>query len=225
MRPYVFINAAMSTDGKISTYARKQVRISGNTDFQRVDKLKCEADAIMVGIGTILSDDPSLTVKSEELRKKRLDSRRDENPIRIVADSLAQTPVDSDILMKGDGKRVILVSESAPIERLDGLQVAGALIIVAGRDQVDLGAALERLYEMGVRRLMVEGGGRLNWSMIREGLVDEIHVYIGNVVFGGDSSPTLADGAGFSDRSTACELELLSIEQMDGGVVLRWQVL
>ncbi len=225
MRPYVFINAAMSTDGKISTHARKQVCISGNADFQRVDKLKCEADAIMVGIGTILSDDPSLTVKSEELRKKRLDSGADENPIRIIADSLAQTPVDSDILMKGDGRRVILVSESAPIERLDGLRVAGALIIVAGRDRVDLGAAMERLYGMGVRRLMVEGGGRLNWSMIRDGLVDEIHVYIGNVVFGGDSSPTLADGTGFSDRSTACELELLSIEQMDGGVVLRWQVL
>ena len=101
MRPYVFINAAMSADGKISAYTRKQIPISGEQDFQRVDRLKYGVDAIMVGIGTVLSDAPSLTVKSEELRRERRDRGKDENPIRIVADSLARTPVDADILRKG----------------------------------------------------------------------------------------------------------------------------
>ena len=224
MRPYVFINAAMSADGKISAYTRKQIPISGDQDFRRVDRLKYGADAIMVGIGTVLSDDPSLTVKSEELRKERLDSGKDENPIRIVADSLARTPVDADILMKGDGGRVILVSKSAPGVRLDRLREAGAEIVVAGEHRVDLVSALEHLYVIGVRRLMVEGGGRLNWSLLSQGLVDEVYVYVGNMILGGESSPTLADGAGFSDIDGTCQLELISLEQMDKGFVVEWQV-
>ncbi|MEA1869027.1 MAG: 2,5-diamino-6-(ribosylamino)-4(3H)-pyrimidinone 5'-phosphate reductase [Euryarchaeota archaeon] len=226
MRPYVFINAAMSADGKISAYTRKQIPISGEDDFRRVDRLKYGVDAIMVGIGTVLSDNPSLTVKSEELRRERLDRGMDENPIRIVADSLARTPVDADILRKGAGRRIILVSGSAPGVRLDRLREAGAEIVVAGehRDRVDLASALRSLYEMGVRRLMVEGGGRLNWSLLSQGLVDKVYVYVGNMILGGDSSPTLADGTGFSGIDGACQLELISLEQMDKGFVVEWQV-
>jgi len=213
MRPYVFINAAMSADGKISAYTRKQIPISGEHDFQRVDSLK-------YGV----SDDPSLTVKSEEHRRGRLDRGKDENPIRIVVDSLARTPVDADILRKGAGRRVILVSGSAPGGRLDRLSEAGAEIVVAGEHRVDLASALGRLYKMGVRRLMVEGGGRLNWSLLAQGLVDKVYVYVGNMILGGESSPTLADGTGFSGIDDACQLELISLEQMDKGFVVEWQV-
>ncbi|PXF57489.1 MAG: 2,5-diamino-6-(ribosylamino)-4(3H)-pyrimidinone 5'-phosphate reductase [Candidatus Methanogaster sp.] len=224
MRPYLFINAAMSADGKISSYTRKQIPISGEVDFRRVDRLKYGVDAIMVGIGTVLSDDPSLTVKSEELRKERQDLGTDENPIRIVADSLARTPVDSDILMKGTGRRIILASESAPGMRLERLSEAGAEIVVAGEHRVDLASALGRLYEMGVRRLMVEGGGSLNWSLLSQGLVDKVYVYVGNMILGGESSPTLVDGTGFSGIDDACQLELISLEQIDKGFVIEWQV-
>ncbi|MDD3934298.1 MAG: dihydrofolate reductase family protein, partial [Methanoculleus sp.] len=72
MRPFVFVNVAMSADGKISTRERRQVRISGSGDFSRVDRIKAESDAIMVGIGTVLADNPSLTVKSPELRAERV---------------------------------------------------------------------------------------------------------------------------------------------------------
>nr|QNO50529.1 2,5-diamino-6-ribosylamino-4(3H)-pyrimidinone 5'-phosphate reductase [Methanosarcinales archaeon ANME-2c ERB4] len=224
MRPYVFINAAMSADGKISAYTRKQIPISGEGDFQRVDRLKYGVDAIMVGIGTVLSDDPSLTVKSEERRRERLDGGEDENPIRIVVDSLARTPVDADILRKGAGRRVILVSESAPGVRLDRLSEAGAEIVVAGEHRVDLASALGHLHKMGVHRLMVEGGGTLNWSLLSQGLVDTVYVYVGNMILGGESSPTLADGAGFSNIDGACQLELISLEKMDRGFVVEWQV-
>lgn len=224
MRPHVFINAAMSADGKISAYTRKQIPISGKEDFQRVDRLKFGVDAIMVGIGTVLSDDPSLTVKSEERRRERLDQGKDENPIRIVADSLARTPADADILMNGAGRRIILVSGSAPDVRLDELRAAGADIVVTGERRVDLASALGHLYGMGVRRLMVEGGGRLNWSLLSQGLVDTVYVYVGNMILGGGSSPTLADGTGFSGIEDACRLELISIEQVDKGFVVEWNV-
>jgi 2,5-diamino-6-(ribosylamino)-4(3H)-pyrimidinone 5'-phosphate reductase len=228
MRPFVFINTAMSADGKISTHLRKQVRISGDRDFQRVDRLRCEADAIMVGIGTILSDDPSLTVKSEEFRKKRLDSGRDENPVRVVVDGLAKTPLDSDILRKGAGRRIIFVSGMAAAERVDALRMSGAEVVVAGEQgapRVDLAAALRHLHGVGIRRLMVEGGATLNWSLIDLKLVDEIYVYIGSLILGGSAAPTLVDGAGFLDRDGALSLDLVSIEQMDGGFVVKWRVL
>jgi len=73
MRPYVFINSAMSADGKISTVARKQVRISGEDDLRRVDALKANVDAVMIGVGTVLADDPKLTIKSVVLKRKRVD--------------------------------------------------------------------------------------------------------------------------------------------------------
>jgi 2,5-diamino-6-(ribosylamino)-4(3H)-pyrimidinone 5'-phosphate reductase len=87
MRPHVIVNVAMSADGKISTKERRQVRISGSQDFTRVDRLKAGCDAIMIGIGTVLADDPSLTVKSEECREYRRKHGWEDNPVRIVVDS------------------------------------------------------------------------------------------------------------------------------------------
>ncbi|HQQ37835.1 MAG TPA: dihydrofolate reductase family protein, partial [Methanothrix sp.] len=86
-RPFVFINSAMSADGKISTINRRQVRISGREDLARVDRLRSESDAVMVGVGTVLADDPGLGVKSDQLRRARQERGLSESPLRIVADS------------------------------------------------------------------------------------------------------------------------------------------
>src|SRR5512138_2904809 len=113
MRPYVIVNTAMSADGKLSTRERRQVKISGSQDFQRVDRLKAGSDAVMVGIGTVLADDPSLTVKSEECRSRRKDRGVEEHPARIVVDSTARIPLDASVLHKGPGKRIVAVSRRA----------------------------------------------------------------------------------------------------------------
>src|SRR5512138_2891337 len=113
MRPYVVVNVAMSADGKLSTRERRQVKISGSQDFNRVDRLKATSDAVMVGIATILADDPSLTVKGEECRQHRRDRGECEHPARIVVDSQARIPPDAAILHKGTGLRIIAVSEHA----------------------------------------------------------------------------------------------------------------
>ncbi|MHC1584933.1 MAG: 2,5-diamino-6-(ribosylamino)-4(3H)-pyrimidinone 5'-phosphate reductase [Candidatus Syntropharchaeia archaeon] len=221
-RPFVFINAAMSVDGKISTIERRQTRISGDSDFERVDALRAGSDAVMVGIGTILSDNPSLTVKSPERRKKRLKEGKEENPIRIVVDSLARTPIDSDVLNRGKGRRIIVTSENAPFERTEKLRKF-AEVISCGRRRVDLEKMLHMLKDMRIGRIMVEGGARLNWGLISRGLVDELYVFIGNIVIGGEKSPTLVDGEGFIKREDMPELELLDMERMDDGVLLRWK--
>ncbi|WP_067049281.1 2,5-diamino-6-(ribosylamino)-4(3H)-pyrimidinone 5'-phosphate reductase [Methanofollis ethanolicus] len=223
MRPYVFVNLAMSADGKISTRERRQVKISGTTDFQRVDRIKAGADGIMVGIGTILSDNPSLTVKSADLRAARREGGRDEHPVRIIVDSAARTPPDADILMKGEGRRIVAVSASAPAERVSTLREK-AEVIVTGEEGVDLGRLMDELGARGIGRLMVEGGGTLIWGLFRAGLVDELITYVGSIVIGGRDAPTPADGEGFVAEDAFPRLELASVEKIDDGVLLRWTV-
>lgn len=222
IRPFVFINAAMSADGKIATKERRQTRISGEIDFDRVDELRATSDAVMVGIGTMLADNPSLTVKSAERRDRRRAMGLDENPARIVVDSLARTPLDADIFKKGAGRKIIAVSERAPKEKVK--ELAGfAGIIVAGKKTVDIEKLLSELKALGINRLMVEGGATLNWALISGGFVDEIYTFIGNIIIGGRTAPTLADGDGFvSDFS---RLELLSCEKIEKGILVRWKVM
>nr|WP_287262125.1 2,5-diamino-6-(ribosylamino)-4(3H)-pyrimidinone 5'-phosphate reductase [Methanothrix sp.] len=218
MRPYVLINSAMSADGKISSFLRRQVRISGSEDLLRVERLRAESDAVMVGVGTVIADDPTLRVKSEALRSWRLERGVPENPLRIVADSRARTPPEARVLGPGC---IVAVSRYAPEDRLKELSER-CEIAICGEDRVDLRELLEMLYRRGVRRLMVEGGGTLNWSLIEQGLVDEICVFVGPMVIGGQDAPTLVDGRGFPENFQRLELE--SAERIDDGLLLKWRV-
>ena len=223
MRPHIIVNVAMSADGKLSTCERRQVKISGVQDFNRVDRLKADSDAVMVGIGTVLADDPSLTVKADECRNIRGQRGWDENPVRIVVDSTARIPPGASVLHKGEGKRIVAVSKAA-----DGQKVAEirkyAAVIVTGEDKVDLAALVDELGTLGIRRIMVEGGGTLISSLVTAGLVDEIYTFIGNIIIGGRDAPTLADGKGFLRESEFCHLTLLEARRMENGILLHWAV-
>lgn len=221
-RPFIFINSAMSADGKLSTKERKQVRISGKLDFGRVDDLRAQADAIMVGIKTVLSDDPSLTVKSPERKAARKAAGKSENPVRIIVDSAARTPLDADIFKKEEGIRIIAVSNAAPAENVEKLEKK-ALVIKTGTNKVDLSELAGNLKEIGINTLMVEGGATLNWGMLSAGLVDEIYTFVGNLIIGGATSPTFTDGEGFLEAEIL-DLELLSVEKIEEGVLLKWKV-
>jgi 2,5-diamino-6-(ribosylamino)-4(3H)-pyrimidinone 5'-phosphate reductase len=223
MRPTVSVNVAMSADGKISTQERRQVRISGSLDRARVDRMKADSDAIMVGIGTVLADNPSLTIKSPKLREQRVQRGQEENPVRIVVDSLARTPLEADLLHKGNGTRIIVISERADPKRVEELK-RYARVIRAGRYEVDLRELLQILGDQGIQRLMVEGGGRLIGALFREHLVDELITYIGNVVIGGDASPTPADGAGFLREDEFVRLRLEEVSPLEEGVLIHWTV-
>src|SRR5690606_4474452 len=211
MRPFVHVNVAMSADGKLSTRERRQVRISGSSDFSRVDKIKAESDAVMVGIGTVLADDPSLTVKSTALVAERRAHGKEDNPVRIVVDSRARIPLDAALLHKGTGDRIIACSLCADKDKIEALS-SHATVIIAGEDVVDLPLLLSQLYSRGIRTLMLEGGGTLIWGFFREGLVDKLTCYIGNMVIGGMQAPTLADGDGFVTESEFPKLSLYGFE-------------
>ncbi len=218
MRPFVFINSAMSADGKISTTLRKQVRISGQDDLKRVDILRAHSDAIMVGIGTILADDPRLTIKSDALKALRVQRGKSADPLRIVVDSNARTPLGASVLGVGS---LIAVSQKAPSGAVAALSERTE-VFVGGERAVDLVALFENLKQRGVERLMVEGGARLNFALLEQGLVDEIYTYVGNLVIGGDTAPTLADGVGFIDNFV--KLHLRELDRIDDGVLIKWRV-
>ena len=217
---YVVVNAATSADGKLSSRRREQLAISGDEDFARVDRLRAEADAVAVGVGTVLADDPSL-VRHDEAHRADRRSPETAPPARVVVDSRCRTPDDAAIL-DGAPDTYVLTSEAAPDDRREALAAAGGTLLAAGDDRVDLPTALGALAEEGVDRLMVEGGGELIFSLFEAGLVDELSVYVGGLVVGGREAPTLADGDGFVEAFP--ELTLDGVRRLDDGVVLEWEV-
>ncbi len=216
----VLVNAAVSADGKLSSRRREQIAISGEFDFARVDRLRAEADAVVVGVGTVLADDPSLVRHDEPHRRSCLGPEAPP-PARVVADSACRTPADAEILA-GTPETHVLTSERSPTDRREALRNAGATVVVAGSERVDLTTAFASLEESGIESLLVEGGGELIFSLFEADLVDELTVYVGNLVIGGRDAPTLADGEGFV--SGFPELELDGVERVDSGVVLEWTV-
>ncbi|WP_435064725.1 2,5-diamino-6-(ribosylamino)-4(3H)-pyrimidinone 5'-phosphate reductase [Halobaculum sp. EA56] len=218
---HVHVNAAVSVDGKLSSRRREQVEISGTEDFDRVDRIRAAADAVLVGVGTVLADDPHLTLDEEDRRVQRLRSGRSGNPARVVADSRARTPTDARVL-DDEATTYLLVGDAAEPERLDALREAGAEVVAAGGadGRVDLPTAFDALEAEGIERVMVEGGGEVIFSLFDAGLVDELTVYVGSLVIGGREAPTLADGEGFVEGFP--DLELTDVERVDDGVLLSY---
>lgn len=221
-RPYVHINVAMTADGKIDTIQRRGSAISSERDKERVDRLRAEADAVMVGGKTLIDEDPKLTVKSEALRAERVSRGLSPNPIKVGIVTEANLKPDSDFLNTGPASIVIFTTRWTSKHHVSLLKSRGVDVYVDDTEKVDLSRAFETLKQLGVERLMVEGGATLNFELLRMGLVDEITAYIAPMIFGGANSPTMAAGAGL-EREHAIPLKLVNAEAWDdGGVLLHY---
>lgn len=222
-RPYTFINVAMTADGKIDTFERKGAAISSKQDKQRVDELRAAVDAVLVGGKTLLEEQPKLTVKSEALREGRVRQGRSPNPIKVGVATRADIPLDSDFINVGDARRVIFTTSQTSMFQLESLRTLGVEVFVEEAPRVDLNTMMLTLKKIGVDHLMVEGGGTMNFELMRLGLVDEVFIYVAPMIFGGANAPTLADGMGLL-RESAIEMKLIDIERWDdGGVVLKYR--
>jgi 2,5-diamino-6-(ribosylamino)-4(3H)-pyrimidinone 5'-phosphate reductase len=207
MRPRVTVNCAMTADGKIAGRSRRQLRISSPPDLDRVRSLRTSSDAILVGVGTVLADDPHLTIKGLP---------RERNPLRVVLDSTGRTPDHARVL--DDRARTLMVTAEGCTRTWTGAEV-----LRTGMKKVDLEGVLDYLYHQGVRELMVEGGGETIFSFFQQGLVDRYTVFVGSLVVGGRSSPTPVDGEGLAEEE-ATRLRLVDCERLGDGVLLSYEV-
>jgi 2,5-diamino-6-(ribosylamino)-4(3H)-pyrimidinone 5'-phosphate reductase len=220
--PYVVMNIAMTADGKTDTIARRGALISSPLDMMRVDQLRASCDAIMVGGHTLLGDDPRLVLKTRELQLTRLAEGKDENPMKVGVVTIADLDPDSRFLNCGHAKITIFTTCKTPQKKVEELRDRGVKVFISEDSRVDLRRAIAQLGVLGVKRLLVEGGGTLNEELIRLGLVDELNIYIAPLIFGGATAPTFASSSGF-ERKNAKKLELKTVQKYeDGGLVLNY---
>jgi 2,5-diamino-6-hydroxy-4-(5-phosphoribosylamino)pyrimidine 1'-reductase len=223
-RPYVIINVAMTVDGKIDTCERAGAAISSEQDRQRVDRLRASVDAVMVGGRTLHDEDPRLTVRSEQFREERLARGEPAQPAKIGVTSHPALPPQSRFVTAGPARVILFVPDGARAHVPSGSGVEVYECGEAGVGGVDLRQVMAKLVELGIHRLLVEGGGTLNFELLRLGLVDEVQLYLAPLIFGGATAPTLADGVGLA-RQHALHLGAPQVEVWeDGGIVLRYMV-
>lgn len=211
----------MTLDGKIATSSGSS-NISGAKDLERVHELRKDCDGIMVGIGTVLADDPRLTVH-------KIDAKPSDNPVRIVVDSKCRTPADARIT-NGDAKTIIAMAneykdEFKASDKYEILKSKGVKFFFSGDVQVDLKMLMIYLHEEGINKLMLEGGSTLNFSMIKAGLIDEISICVAPMVVGGVNAKTFFDGEGFNTMDESVKLKLIDYYRLDKDFILNYKVL
>lgn len=221
MKPYVILNAAMTLDGKIATESGSS-NISGEEDLKRVHEIRKDCDAIMVGIGTVLADDPRLTVH-------KINAKPEDNPVRIVVDSKFKTPQDARIA-NDDAKTVIACANEYKDEILNSQKYEifnkkGVKFFFSGDKRVDLKSLMNYLHEEGIDKLMLEGGSTLNFSMIKNNLIDEISICIAPMIVGGANAKTFFDGEGFNTMDESVKLELKDSYMLGKDLILSYNVL
>lgn len=221
MRPYVILNAAMTLDGKIATQTGSS-NISGEEDLKRVHEIRKQCDGIMVGIGTVLADDPRLTVH-------KIDANPEDNPVRVVVDSKCRTPIDARIT-NADAKTIIACANEfkddfIKSEKYEVFKKRGVKFFWSGDERVDLTSLMSYLHEEGIEKLMLEGGSTLNFSMIKAGLIDEISICVAPMVVGGANAKTFFDGEGFDLMDEAVRLELTDSYTLGKDLILKYNVL
>lgn len=205
----------MTLDGKIATKIGSS-EISGPEDLERVHHLRKKVDAIMVGINTLLADDPRLTVH-------KIPSKDFDNPTRIVVDSNARTPLNARIL-SNDAPTIIAVSKKSSPHKIKELEKK-AEVIIAGETQVDMVQLMEKLKNNGLNSLMLEGGSTLNFSMLKNGLVDEVKICIAPMIVGGNEAITLVGGSGFNYMADSIKLELKNSYNLGKDIILEYKVM
>ncbi|MBI4160826.1 MAG: bifunctional diaminohydroxyphosphoribosylaminopyrimidine deaminase/5-amino-6-(5-phosphoribosylamino)uracil reductase RibD [Acidobacteria bacterium] len=200
--PFVTVKGAMSLDGKIATETGESFWITGEPARRFAHRLRFEADAILVGCGTVLRDDPRLTVRHPDLEGKSL--------TRVVLDSRLHCPPGSALFgTVGAGPVLVYCTSAAPASARRALEAIGVEVceLEAEAGLVPLPRVLEDLGRRGIAGVVIEGGSRLIGSAVRGGLVDKIHLFLAPLLIGGDRAPGLVGGAGFGSLGECLRLE------------------
>jgi diaminohydroxyphosphoribosylaminopyrimidine deaminase/5-amino-6-(5-phosphoribosylamino)uracil reductase len=210
--PFVVTKIAMSLDGKIATRTGESKWITGVEARKYVQKLRSEIDAILVGINTVIKDDPELKVRSGEDREK---------PIRIVLDSQARTPLEARVL-SGKPKTIIVTTKYATISKINELKKTGAEVLIAGEEggRIDLKGLMKKLGKLEITSILLEGGGEVLSSALSAGVVDKILFFIAPKIIGGRDAPTSVGGEGVESINEAVLLKRIKVRRLREDVLI-----
>ncbi len=224
----IILNAAISIDGKIAT-VNGDTKISSALDLKRVHRLRRETDVILVGISTVINDDPLLTIRYG------MNKKGTKNPIRIIIDSKARIPLHSKIVKTANQIETrVVVTSKAPSKNLKKLEERGIKIIVLDQgteedredrgedngEKVNLKKLFDQLEKEGVSNVLVEGGGEINWSVIKNNLFDEIIITISPLIIGGKKAISLVGGEGYKTIKESVKIKLSRIQKKNNGEII-----
>jgi diaminohydroxyphosphoribosylaminopyrimidine deaminase / 5-amino-6-(5-phosphoribosylamino)uracil reductase len=213
--PFCILKTAMTLDGKIASYTGQSKWITNELSRKYVHELRHRVSAIMVGIGTVLADDPLLTT--------RLECAVGKDPIRIIVDSSAKIPLEAKILhVKSKAKTILVTTEKADKDKLKVLEEMGIEIIITPlkNHRVDLVYLMKKLGERKIDSVLLEGGSELNYSALEEGIVDKINAFIAPKIIGGNSAKTSIGGIGKATMEEAILVKNMKIHNFDTDLMI-----
>ncbi|WP_371370935.1 bifunctional diaminohydroxyphosphoribosylaminopyrimidine deaminase/5-amino-6-(5-phosphoribosylamino)uracil reductase RibD [Sporomusa aerivorans] len=211
--PFGILKTAMSLDGKIAAYTGHSQWITGPAAREQVHKLRDTHDAILVGIGTVLADNPQLTARLPQGGK---------NPVRIIIDSLARTPLTANVVADKEAPTIIAVSQAAPVERIAALRNRGVEVLEI--DSMQSGINLRQLFTvLGERRIssiFIEGGTRINAAVLNANLIDKVYAFIAPKIIGGQTAPSPVGGEGIPSVDQAISLEDVTTKNIGNDMLI-----
>lgn len=217
--PFVLMKSAMTLDGKIATYTGNSKWITSEESRLNSHKLRNKLSAIMVGINTVINDNPKLTCRIENGR----------NPIRIIVDSKLRIPLESNVLKinkKKNDKVIIATTLNANEKKIELLESRGVTVLKFNEKNrhVDLSELMLKLGEMNIDGILLEGGGTINFSALEEGIVDKVMIYIAPVLFGGKDAKTPVEGKGIEEISEKIKLKDIKISNVGDDVLVEGMI-
>lgn len=215
-KPYVVMKYAMTLDGKIATYTGASKWITGEAARQHVHQLRGRYRAILAGIGTVLADDPMLNCRLPGFRQ----------PVRIIVDSRLRIPLNSQLVTTAKDYRTIVACAEGTVEKEAALQDRGVEVLRCPNQdgQVDLRLLMERLGNMELDSVLIEGGGVIHEAALRAGIVNHVCAYVAPKLFGGGAAKSPVEGAGVSSPEQCAKLNHLQITQLGEDLLLEYDV-
>jgi len=224
-RPFVLINMAMSADGKIAPAHRRFLAFGSQRDRERMLALRASVDAVMCGARTVDSAPVTLDAGGAIYERRRQRAGLAKQNLRIVVSGSGSVDPRAVIFRNGKSPVIVLASGRAPKSQLVKLKRLTDWVKVCGKNSVALRQALGWLRrQWTVKRLLCEGGGELNFELLRLGLVDELHLTVCPRIIGGHNSPTIADGDGFATLAKTANLELIRQNRIGDELFTTWRI-
>lgn len=226
-RPKITLNMAASIDGKTTTFEREKVRFSSDEDRALMENLRSRVDAVLIGAGTLRTDDPPLILRIPQYQEQRSALKGNANPLNIVVSARLDFPIeDSDFFRHPDTEKLVFTTARAPLDKQTTLKRYAKVIEAPETDEgkVDICEMTRLMVGLKIKHLLLEGGGELNFGMLKQHLVDEIYLTLCPYVIGGGNAPTIVDGSGFP-KNLVQKLLLESCRVGEKGeVFLKYQV-